>query len=221
VGGALVADGAVDWCLAGGADELDPIVYEVWRDAGRFARHAPRPFDAAADGSCPGEGAAVLVLEPLARACARGARVYARVRPHPGFAVPAPVHGWPSDAAAVAAGLAPLVADADAIVAAASGQPALDRLEGAALAAALGGRRAAVTAPRAAVGDFGAAGALAVAAGVLAVHDGCVPPTLGVRIPPASLDVVTGGARRVPVRVAVVDGLARGGACRPVRLEAP
>jgi hypothetical protein len=47
-----------------------------------------------------------------------------------------------------------------------------------------------------------------------------VPPTLGL-VPPAraGLDVVVGPARRARVRVAVVDGLARGGVCRPVRLE--
>ena len=113
------------------------------------------------------------------------------------------------------------MADADLVIAAASGSPALDAVEADALADALGRRRVAVTAPRGAVGDFGAAGALGVAAAALAIRDGIVPPTVGCR-PPArrDLDVVTGAARRTPVRVAVVDGLARGGMCRPVRLEA-
>ena len=220
-GAELVADGAVDVCLAGGADELDHVLWEVLGDAGVLGRGEPRPFAPDADGSSPGEGAAVLVLEPLARARARGARVYARVLPHPGFGVPAPVHGWPRDARPVAAGLRPLLADVDVIVAAATGQPVLDRLETAALAGALAGRRVLVTAPRAAIGDFGTAGALGVAAGALAVYAGLVPPTRG-DVPSLApgIEVVHGAARRAPVRALVVDGLARGGACRPLRLEA-
>src|SRR5205085_8166357 len=108
---------------------------------------------------CPGEGAAVLVLEPLAAARARGARVYARVVPRPGFAVPSPVHGWPTDAGPLALALAAAVADADVVFAAASGRPELDAVEADALARALGGRPAAVTAVRGALGGLGAAGA--------------------------------------------------------------
>jgi 3-oxoacyl-[acyl-carrier-protein] synthase II len=220
-GAGLVADGAVDVCLAGATDELEAVLTEVLHDAGVLARDVPRPFDLAADGSVPGEGAAVLLLERLDRARARGARIYGRVVPHAGFGVPASIHGWPSDPEPLAAGLAPLVADADVVVAAASGRPAVDGLEAAALARAAGPRRPAVTAPRGALGDFGAAGALGVAAAALIVYTGIVPPTLGLRgVPREGLDVVTGDSRRTSVRVVVVDGLARGGACRPLRVEA-
>jgi minimal PKS chain-length factor (CLF/KS beta) len=139
----------------------------------------------------------------------------------PGFGVPSPVHGWPREAGPLAAGLAPLVADADVVFAAASGEPALDRVEAEALAQALGGRQVAVTAVRGAIGDFGAAGALVAAAAALAASSGVVPPTVGLTASPESgLDVVMGGARRASVRVAAVDGLARGGLCRPLRFEA-
>ena len=163
----------------------------------------------------------MLVLEPLTRARARGARLYATVAPASGFSLPAPVHGWPHDAAALAARLAPMIADADLVVAAANGDPALDALEADALAVACRGRTPAVTAPRGATGSFGSAGALAVATAALAVAHGLLPPTVG-HAPPArrGLDVVAGRARRAAVRVAVVDGLARGGACRPIRVEA-
>jgi 3-oxoacyl-(acyl-carrier-protein) synthase len=208
-GAGLVADGAADVCLAGGADELDGVLCEVLRDAHAFTGGTP-----------PGEGAAVLVLEPLARAAARGARVYARLLPHAGFAVPAGVHRWPRDAGPVAEGLAPLVADADLIVAAANGRAALDRVEAAALEQALGPRRPAITALRGAYGDFGCAGALATAAAALAIASGTIPPAAAPPARLAALDLVRGEARRGPVRTAVVDALARGGLCRPLRLEA-
>jgi minimal PKS chain-length factor (CLF/KS beta) len=89
------------------------------------------------------------------------------------------------------------------------------------LALALAGRRAALTAPRRAIGRFGAGGALAVAAAALAIRDGVVPPVAD--WPAAQvrgLDVVTGVARPALVGSVLVDGLARGGVCRPLRLEA-
>ena len=220
-GADVIGDGAADVCLAGGAEELSPVIHQVLRETQQMTSGVPRPLDPAADGACPGEGAAVLVLEPLARARARGARVYARLVASPGASVPAPVHGWPRAPEALAELLRPLVADADLLVAAASGNPALDAVEASAVAAALGGRRTPVTSIRGAIGDFGAAGALAAAAAALAVEAGLVPPTLGL-VPPAraELDVVVGLARRTAVRVAVVDGLARGGLCCPLRLEA-
>src|SRR5262249_50216538 len=99
--------------------------------------------------------------------------------------------------------------------------PPLDAVEADALAEAFDRRQVPVTAPRGATGDFGTAGALGVAAAALAIHHGLVPPTVGWGAPaPRGLDVVRSTARRWPVRVAVVDGLARGGMCRPVRLEA-
>src|SRR5439155_757853 len=94
----------------------------------------------------------------------------------PGFTVPAPVHGWARDPVPLAEGLAHTVRDADVVFAAASGRPELDALEAAALARALGGRRAAVTAVRGAVGDFGGAGGLAQGGGgLLAARGGGAP----------------------------------------------
>lgn len=220
-GAQQVADGVLDVCLAGGADEVTDELLRIERET-RVASPSgvARPLDRDADGVRRAEGAAVLVLEPLARAQSRGARVWALVEPHPGASVPSPLHGWPSDAAALARVLAPLVADADVVVAAASGAPALDAVEAEALAAALAGRSIPITAPRGVTGHFGAAGALAVATAVLALRHGVVPPTAGCRQPRrADLAVVRQAPLALPLRTAVVDGLARGGACRPLRLR--
>ena len=216
-----IADGAAAVCLAGGSDELTSGLVRLRRETRTASSGPARPLDPAADGPCLGEGAAVVVLESMARAWMRGARVYARIAPHDGAGVPSLLHGWPRDGRAVARILAPLVAGADAVVAAASGNPLLDALEAEALAQASPGRRVPVTAPRGATGDFGAAGALAVAAAALAIRHGIVPPTAGCRLPARhDLDVVVGAPRRAALRAVVVDGLARGGMCRPLRLEA-
>jgi len=216
-----VADGTAAVCLAGGSDELTSGVVSLRSETGTASAGPARPLDRAADGACLGEGAAVLVLECAERAAARGARVYARISPHDGSGVAAPLHGWPGDGHAVARVLAPLLADADAVVAAASGAPALDECEAEALVLAGDGRRVPVTAPRGAIGDFGAAGALGVAAAALALRHQAMPPTAGCRLPARhDLDVVVGTARPMRLRAVVVDGLARGGMCRPLRLEA-
>lgn len=215
----LIDDGECDVCLAGATDELTDVLHALRTRYGAASEPA-RPLDRGGQGACPGEGAGALVLEPLAKARARGARVYAIVVPTPSAGVPAPIHGWPRDAAPLAAALAPIVADADLVVAAANGTPALDAVEAEALARVLAGRDVAVTAPRGATGDFGAAGILAVVAAARALADGVVPPTSGCRLPArADLPVVVGSPQRRALRTAVVHGLARGGLSQPVRLE--
>ncbi|HTY49342.1 MAG TPA: beta-ketoacyl-ACP synthase [Steroidobacteraceae bacterium] len=71
--------------LAGGAEELCPtqaMSFDLLYAASRRndePRLTPRPYDAARDGLVVGEGAAVLVLEQLQHARARGARIHAEV----------------------------------------------------------------------------------------------------------------------------------------------
>jgi 3-oxoacyl-[acyl-carrier-protein] synthase II len=217
-GARLIADGAADRCLVGATDEIADILIAVLDESGGLTRDTARPLDRAADGRVLGEGAAVFVLEAREQAHARGARAYCEIVPHAGFSVRSPIHGYPRDPAEIARRLGALAADVELVVAAASGLPALDACE-ARMLAALVGDRVPVVAPRGALGDFGAAGALAVAAAALALHHGEVPPTVGCR-PPAreGLDVVVGSPRRCRPRAAMVSGLGRGGVCRPVCL---
>jgi len=71
--------GRADVMLAGGADAFSRITYTGFARLGAIAPETCQPFDLNRKGMVPGEGAAVLVLEPLQRALDRGAPIYAEV----------------------------------------------------------------------------------------------------------------------------------------------
>src|SRR5215216_6775801 len=71
--------GRADVMLAGGSDSFSRITYTGFARLGAVAPEICQPFDRNRKGMIPGEGAGVLVLEPLKRAVARGARIYAEV----------------------------------------------------------------------------------------------------------------------------------------------
>lgn len=93
----LIALDKADVMLAGGAEScIHPLTFAAFGAARSLAtahNHAPpsscRPFDAARDGFVVAEGAAVLVLEALDHARARGAPVLAELR---GYGLSADAH---------------------------------------------------------------------------------------------------------------------------------
>jgi len=185
---------------------------------------ASRPFDAARDGFVMGEAGAVLVLEELEHARARGAKVYAEVlgygltsdayhmtEPDPAGAGQARA----IEAALADAGLAP--ADVDYVNAHASSTPLGDAIETRALKLALGEEKAKATpisSTKGATGHcLGAAGAVEAAITALAVRDDVVPPTINYETPDPDCDVdcVPNTARQVRVDVALSNSFGFGG----------
>lgn len=82
----LIREGEADVVLAGGVEApLAPLCYGAFALIRAMStrnddpRRASRPFDARRDGFVMAEGAAVLVLEELGHARARGARIYAEL----------------------------------------------------------------------------------------------------------------------------------------------
>ncbi|WP_051840077.1 ketosynthase chain-length factor [Streptomyces sp. NRRL F-5126] len=171
------------------------------------------PFDAAASGHVPGEGGAILVLEAEAAARERGARTYGAFAGYAATFDPPPGSGGEPglrraiELALADAGTAP--EQVDAVFADAAGVLSLDRAESAAIRAVFGERAVPVTAPKTMTGRLQAgAGSLDLAAALLSIRDGVLPPTVGVRPDPGhGLDLVT-SARECRVRTALV--LARG-----------
>ncbi|MHB8451729.1 MAG: beta-ketoacyl-[acyl-carrier-protein] synthase family protein [Mycobacteriales bacterium] len=188
-GARLVADERCDLVLAGGAEScLTPTNLAAFTVMGALTRSGvSRPFDLARDGFAAAEGAAVLTLEPLDAARARGAAVYAvlagAASTSDAFHVTAPA---PRGAGALRcmqlaladAGLAPR--DVVHVNAHGTSTPHNDLAESQAIATLLSGRAVPVTSIKGVLGhSLGAAGALEAAAAALTLRTGTVPPTAG------------------------------------------
>jgi len=175
------------------------------------------PFDADACGHVPGEGGAMLIAEGERDARARGAEPYGVIAGYGSAFDPRPVPGRPrrtnlARAIRLALDDARVRPDqVDVIFADALGVPEFDLLEAAAIREVFGPRAVPVTAPKTMTGRlYGGGAALDLAAALLALRDGVIPPTVGVTAPApgCDLDLVLGAARETPLRTALV--LARG-----------
>jgi 3-oxoacyl-[acyl-carrier-protein] synthase II len=227
----IVRSGRAELVLAGGGDLLAPIVADVYRRLDALAgqrggREWASPYDVNRSGIVLGEGAALLVLEPIAQARARGAAVYALIQDTRSFAVAAPRFDWPACADAAVAPLRELLdgAHVDLICGSANSSRRLDRCELDLFARAVEPSRteAYATSIKGAVGEFGAAGALTIAAACLALRAQTIPPLCHLEQPEhtAHLRLATGRAIPHSFGHVLACGLARGGAGTALLLSA-
>jgi act minimal PKS chain-length factor (CLF/KS beta) len=172
------------------------------------------PFDADAAGHVPGEGGAILVLEDVEAARARGARIYGEIAGYGATTDPRPgSHREPGLGKAVEVALTDAQiepGEVDVVFADAAAVPELDRIEATTITAIFGPRGVPVTAPKTMTGRLNSGGApLDVAAALLTIRDGLIPPTTNVELAPAyDIDLVAAEVRPAAVRTALV--LARG-----------
>ena len=225
--------GRADVMFAGGTEapitQVGIAGFDAMRALSRRNDHpeqASRPFDKERDGLVMGEAAAVLVLEELEHARARGARIYAELV---GYGIssdashitePDPTGVSPARAMKMAlndAGVEPT--DVGYVNAHATSTPLGDAAETKVIKIAFGEEHAttklAVSSTKGATGHcFGAAGAVEAVFTTLAVVDRKAPPTINYVDPdPAcDLDYVPNVARDLPdLRVAVSNSFGFGG----------
>jgi 3-oxoacyl-[acyl-carrier-protein] synthase II len=212
--------GRAELMLAGGADAFSRITYTGFARLGAIAPERCQPFDRRRKGMIPGEGAAVLVLEPLDAARRRGARIYAEVA---GYGLSCDAHhmtaAHPEGEGAMRA-MARALADAAVqpdevsyISAHGTGTPTNDRLEAIAVERLFGaGTRVPISSIKSMLGHtMGAASAIEAAVCALAVATDQIPPTMGLEEPEGDLDYVPNAARCHRVEVAMNNAYAFGG----------
>jgi 3-oxoacyl-[acyl-carrier-protein] synthase II len=213
--------GEAEVMLAGGSDAFSRITYTGFARLGAIAPERCQPFDRRRRGMIPGEGASVLVLEPLTRALARGARIYAELAGY-GLSCDATHMTAPQGDGAVRAmqtamrdaGLTP--EGISYVSAHGTGTAANDRIETVAVKQAFGAAapRVPISSIKSMLGHtMGAASAIEAAACALAVWDDRIPPTINLEEPDpeCDLDYVPGFARAVPVEAAMNNAYAFGG----------
>ena len=185
---------------------------------------ASRPFDAGRDGFVMGEAGAVVVLEELEHAKARGAKIYAELL---GYGVssdaqhitePDPSGVNPARAMTMAFGDASVnVDEIDYINAHGTSTPLGDAAETRVIKLALGednARKTPVSSTKGATGHcLGAAGAVEAIFSILAVNRGALPPTINYDEPDPTcdLDYIPNEAREADVRTAVSNSFGFGG----------
>ncbi len=215
--------GRAEAMLAGGYDALSVFCWSGLSCLRTMTKDRIRPFDLKRSGTIFGEGAAMVVLERLDRAVARGAVVLAELLGHAmnnnAFHMTAPDKDGGGvrsvmEMALRDAGVAP--GEIDHVNAHATGTKYNDVTETLAIKAVLGERARAipVNGIKAMTGHtMGAAGAMEALATVLAIRDGIIPPTMNLETPDpeCDLDYVPGAAARRDVRTAISNSAGIGG----------
>ena len=214
-----VASGDVDFALCGGADAMCRMTFTGFYRLGAVDPERCRPFDVHRQGILTGEGAGVLVLEPLDRAVARGARIYAEVLGY-GLNCDA-THPVAPDRDSVAACMRLALDDAgvtpgqvDLISAHGTGTKANDTTECGAIHDVFGPTPPRTVSVKSMLGHtMGAASALSAIACAVAIHDGFIPPTTNhtETDPACAVDCVPNTAVEADLRVVQNNALAFGG----------
>jgi 3-oxoacyl-[acyl-carrier-protein] synthase II len=225
-----IRDGNADVCVAGGTEApLSPMVVGSFASLRALSTRndepetASRPFDKTRDGFVIGEGAAVVVLEELQHALARGAHIYGEIL---GYAAtgdayhmtrPAP-DGTPAAQAILLAlrdaGVAP--SDVQYVNAHGSSTPLNDRTETMVIKTVFGDHayNLAISSTKSQVGHpIGASGGIELIATLLGMDQGFLPATINYRVPDpeCDLDYVPNQVRAAKFDLAISNSFGFGG----------
>ncbi|KAA2265788.1 beta-ketoacyl-[acyl-carrier-protein] synthase family protein [Solihabitans fulvus] len=216
----LVAVGAADVVIAGGADSVCRWAHAGFYRLGALSEDRCSPFDRDRTGILTAEGGVALTLEAMDRAHARGARVYAEVF---GYGLNCDArHMVTPNADSIAecmrlahanAGVKPQ--EIDYICAHGTGTAINDQAEAQAVRQVFGANPPPMSSIKSMLGHtMGAASGFGAVAAVLAIAEGFLPPTANWSIPDPRfdwLDPVPNQSRPATVRVAQNNGFAFGG----------
>jgi 3-oxoacyl-[acyl-carrier-protein] synthase II len=226
----MIRSGTLDVCMTGGVESpISPLLIsclcrlQELTTSNAVPEHASCPFDKNHNGLVPSEGCCILILEERTHAEQRGAHIYGEII---GYALGCDAYTAYSlepTGESAAHTLQQALAQADVtpneiewVNAHGSSCPDWDRKETRVLKRALG--EAAYTIPISATKSmtghaFGAAGSFQVASTVLAMQNGCVPPTINLNAPDpeCDLDYIPHNARTLSPKICLVESFGYGG----------
>ncbi|MDQ3400356.1 MAG: beta-ketoacyl-ACP synthase II [Chloroflexota bacterium] len=226
----MIRRGQADVMVAGGSEAaVLPLAIGAFATMHAMSRrnhdpaHASRPFDKERDGFILSEGAAVVILEEYGHARSRGARLYGELVGYGATAdayhitSPSPEGEGNARAMKMAldqAGMRP--DEIDYLNAHGTSTQPNDREETAAIKSLFGDHayKLAISSTKSMTGHLlGAAGALEAIACLLAIRDGCLPPTINYEVPDPALDLdyVPNSSRPAPIRTALSNSMGFGG----------
>ena len=228
--GEIIRRGQADVMVSGGSEAaVLPIAIGAFSTMHAMSRrnddpeHASRPFDKDRDGFVLSEGAAVVILEEREHALKRGVRIYGELV---GYGATADAYHITSPApegegnarsmrmALAGAGMKPT--DIDYINAHGTSTQPNDREETAAIKQVFGEHayKLMVSSTKSMSGHLlGAAGSFEAIACLLALRDGCIPPTINYTTPDPALDLdyVPNTARAKTINTALSNSMGFGG----------
>jgi 3-oxoacyl-[acyl-carrier-protein] synthase II len=227
----VIKRGDAEIMIAGGAEApLTEMLYASFNalravaTTGDDPSKACKPFDARRDGFIVAEGAAIVVLESLEHATARGARIYAELTGYgsanDAFDMVASEETGRGAILAMEMALRKAGIDRDRVGyvnAHGTGTPMNDRVETQALKRVFGEHayKLAVSSTKSMTGHMmGAAGAIEAVFSILALHEQVLPPTMHLEVPDpdCDLDYVANAARPAQdVEAALSNSIGLGG----------
>lgn len=236
----LIRCGEADMAICGGAEStIDAVAVGSFAAAKALSASfndrpelCSRPFDQTRDGFVIGEGAAILVIEELSHAMARGAIPLAEVTGYGTTADAFHVTAGPEDGRGARAAMAQSLrqaslepSDIQYLSAHATSTPVGDAAELRAITDLFGRTGGtSISSVKGATGHLlGAAGGMAAIFGVLAIQDQVVPMTLNLSAPDPfaeGLDLVMSQPRSRQVKNVLVNGFGFGGVNASVILSA-
>jgi len=226
----MIRRGQAEVMVAGGSEAaILPLAIGAFATMHAMSRrnddpeHASRPFDNERDGFVLSEGAAVVVLEERDHALGRGARIYGEIVGYGATAdayhitSPSPEGEGLARAMQMALDQAGMgLEDVGYINAHGTSTKPNDREETAAIKSVFGPHayKVLVSSTKSMTGHLlGAAGAIEAIACLLAMRDGCIPPTINYEHPDPGLDLdyVPNTARAARVTAALSNSMGFGG----------
>lgn len=226
-----IQDGEVRMMVAGGYDALTSwvdvlgfsLLGALTKDYNDDPTRASRPFERDRSGFVLGEGAVAAVIEDLDSARERGAAIMGEIAGYGSSLNAYRMTDPPPDGGGAVIAMSHALRESglrtdqiDYVVAHGTGTPGGDVSETVAIKRAFGDDAAhlVVTSPKSMTGHTTcAAGALNLLAGVYAMRDGVVSPTINLDHPDPELDLdyVPNEAREMPVRAVMTNAFAFGG----------